>query len=82
MEIRIMTIITLKDINTGEKLRVRSFIDPVVNFLNSEYIQIEQKIRWVYEFNGEDVHPNFHEVLNLQEPKRFVGREHIIDKIE
>lgn len=77
-----MTIITLKDINTGEKLRVRSFIDPVVNSFDCQYVQIEQKIRWVYEFNGEDVHPEFHDVLNLQEPKRYVGREHIIDMIE
>ena len=77
-----MTIITLKDINTGEKLRVRSFIDPIVNSVDCKYAVIKQKIRWVYDENGEDVHQDFHDVLNLQQLKRFVGREHIIDYIE
>lgn len=77
-----MTIITLKDINTGEKFRVKSIIDPVVNAFENGPTEILQRIRWLYEETGEDVHPEFHDVLNLLQLKRFIGRHHIIDNIE
>lgn len=77
-----MTIITLKDIHSGEKFRVKSFIKPVLNAIEDGCALISQQIKWIYEETGEDVHPEFHDVLNEQKLHRFIGRDHIVDKIE
>ncbi|ENX41162.1 hypothetical protein [Acinetobacter sp. NIPH 2100] len=50
-----MRTITLKDIHTGEKIRVKSIIDPVVNVLENGHAEILQRIKWLYEETGEDI---------------------------
>ncbi|WP_262754109.1 hypothetical protein [Acinetobacter courvalinii] len=44
-----MTIITLKNIETGEKFRVQSIIEPIINAIKEGNNQIIHKIRWLYE---------------------------------
>ncbi|MBJ8482599.1 hypothetical protein [Acinetobacter vivianii] len=73
-----MTIITLKNIQTGEKFRVLSTINTITEGNN----KIIPKIRWLYEDTRIDVDIEFHNILNQQKLKRFIGRDYIIDKVE
>ncbi|WDZ49995.1 hypothetical protein LF296_11715 [Acinetobacter vivianii] len=77
-----MTIITLRNIETGEKFRVQSIIEPIINAIKEGNNQIIHKIRWLYEDTQIDVDIEFHDILNQQQLKRFIGRQYIIDKIE
>lgn len=77
-----MTIITLKNIQTGEKFRVLSIIEPIINTITEGNNKIIPKIRWLYEDTQIDVDIEFHNILNQQKLKRFIGRDYIIDKVE
>lgn len=77
-----MAIITLRDIETNNNLRVKSVIDPGIKFDSSGKFEIIKNIKWMFEDTELEVPIEFHDSLNHAKLDQYVGLQYVIIKIE
>ncbi|MDO7219818.1 hypothetical protein [Acinetobacter nosocomialis] len=77
-----MTIITLRDVETNERIIVRSIIDPVARKDKKGNIQIIQVHKWLYDESDDFVDEEFYGALNSPKVGMYVSLQYVIMKIE
>ena len=77
-----MTIITLKNIVTGTKTRLKAVMDPQVSINSNWNSTIVSKIKWIYEASGDDVPLDIQDLLSKPKIYQIVSKDHLIYKIE
>ncbi|HEE5436036.1 TPA: hypothetical protein R7O47_000032 [Acinetobacter baumannii] len=74
-----MTIITLRDVETNERVIVRSVIDPIARKDTKGNLQIVQVHKWLYD---DFVDEEFYGALNSGKVGMYVSFQYVIMKIE
>ncbi len=77
-----MAIITLRDVETNERVIVRSVIDPVARKDKKGNIQIIQIHKWLYDESDHFVDEKFYGALNRGKVGMYVSLQYVIMKIE
>ncbi|MCG5225708.1 hypothetical protein [Acinetobacter pittii] len=77
-----MTIITLRDIETNEKVIVRSIIDPIAKLDKKGDVQIIQIKKWIFEESGDFVQEEWYGTLESGKIGMYVTLQYVIIKIE
>jgi hypothetical protein len=78
----LMKSITLKDIETGIKTKIKVVIVPSVEFKSNFEPNIIQKRKWVFDDTGEDLPIEMQELLLKPKLFELVGKNQLICKIE
>ena len=78
----LMKSITLKDIETGIKTKIKVVIVPSVEFKSNFEPNIIQKRKWVFDDTGEDLPIEMQELLLKPKLFELVGKNQLIYKIE
>ncbi|MDV7555705.1 hypothetical protein R4553_08350 [Acinetobacter baumannii] len=68
-----MTIITLRDVETNERVIVRSVIDPVARKDKKGNIQIIQIHKWLYDESGDFCEEGGYGTLNIAKVGRYIS---------
>ncbi|MFA3075288.1 hypothetical protein KWG01_04420 [Acinetobacter pittii] len=77
-----MRIITLKDIESGEEIKVQEIDDSNDTQSIDGYITRVIKTKWIYLDGGADVPHNYHEDLRNANLKSPIGNGHIVVDIQ
>jgi len=77
-----MTIITLRDVETNEKVIVRSVIDPVARKDKKGNLQIIQVHKWLYDESDDFVDEELYGALSNGKVGMYVSLQYVIMKIE
>ncbi len=77
-----MTIITLRDVETNERVIVRSVIDPIARKDTKGNLQIVQVHKWLYDESDDFVDEEFYGALNSGKVGMYVSLQYVIMKIE
>lgn len=77
-----MTIITLRDVETNERVIVRSVIDPIARKDTKGNLQIVQVHKWLYDESDDFVDEEFYGALNSVKVGMYVSFQYVIMKIE
>lgn len=77
-----MAIITLRDVETNERVIVRSVIDPIARKDTKGNLQIVQVHKWLYDESDDFVDEEFYGALNSGKVGMYVSFQYVIMKIE
>lgn len=77
-----MTIITLRDVETNERVIVRSVIDPIARKDTKGNLQIVQVHKWLYDESDDFVDKELYGALNSGKVGMYVSLQYVIMKIE
>ncbi|MEA1228784.1 hypothetical protein ODQ17_05355 [Acinetobacter sp. IRS14] len=77
-----MRIITLKEIESGEEIKVQEIDNSEETQGIDGYTTRVIKTKWIYLDGGSDVPFNFHEELRNANLKSYIGTHHIVVDIQ
>ncbi|HCA5143313.1 hypothetical protein EXE06_19430 [Acinetobacter pittii] len=77
-----MTIITLRDVETNEKVIVRSVIDPIAKFDEKGEVQIIPTKKWIFDETDDFVPEDYYGTFETGKIGMYVTLQYEIIKIE